>query len=320
MKYCLSRLAALLHVDGNWVITNPARGSQVEVDELEGLVALLSLLAEPCTEEELLTAAGRGPAPAVKEDFVTLLQSGLAVPVEWEEEVLRRLGRLVDEPHLDFSRYFLARSHIPHADYSHPETMSADAESMRSYLRESPFPPLVAKRDAEGHLPLAHPATGKPQDGNSRLGHLLFWAFGKLRETRFFDLFPVLLKAVPSKGARHPFEVHLFAGERCIIDPGWYHYDTLSHALARLGDPPPGLDPVNPVLVVTAIYERVQWRYRHSWAYKDIFYDLGHVQCTLMLVAADLGLTISALDPGRVPGRYDYLVEDPVAAYSLEIV
>ena len=71
-------------------------------------------------------------------------------------------------------------------------------------------------------------------------------------------------------------------------------------------------------LITTVIFDRFQWRYRHAWNYKDLFYDLGHVSATLKFVAEELGVALKPVVgelslPGTAP-----LFEEVIAMYRLE--
>ena len=100
------------------------------------------------------------------------------------------------------------------------------------------------------------------------------------------------------------------------LEPGWYHYDGLAHALepigvtwgpaemtAAAGDQDwVGRAPL--VLAYTGVLERTRWRYDTSRAYRVVQMDVGHLSQTAYLVATAMGFGI-----GFTAALRDELVE-----------
>src|SRR5208282_5240169 len=109
-------------------------------------------------------------------------------------------------------------------------------------------------------------------------------------------------KTSPSGGARHPGEVYLLAMRVGGLAQGLYHYNCLHHRLERLrslqavekavaytagqefvGD-------ASALFIMTAIFPRVQWKYRFARSYRVVLLETGHLCQTFCLVATWLGL------------------------------
>jgi SagB-type dehydrogenase family enzyme len=109
------------------------------------------------------------------------------------------------------------------------------------------------------------------------------------------------LKTSPSGGARHSIEVYVLARKVDGLRRGLYHYHPDTHRLGlvgrggprRVSDYLPGqswYDEACAVLLMTAVFERVQWRYPYARAYRAILAESGHLCQTFCLLATSLGL------------------------------
>jgi SagB-type dehydrogenase family enzyme len=109
------------------------------------------------------------------------------------------------------------------------------------------------------------------------------------------------LKTSPSGGARHSIEVYVLARKVSGLERGLYHYNPDTHQLApvghrgprRISDYLPGqswYDDAGALLIMTAIFERVQWRYPYARAYRAVLAEAGHLCQTFCLLATELGL------------------------------
>lgn len=113
---------------------------------------------------------------------------------------------------------------------------------------------------------------------------------------------PLPLKTSPSGGARHPIEVYLMALRVDGLDPGLYHYDPRGHALERIccaATPQVARDycadqsyvaDAAALFIMTAVFARSMWKYRHPRAYRVVLLDAGHLGQTFCLTATRLGL------------------------------
>jgi SagB-type dehydrogenase family enzyme len=125
-----------------------------------------------------------------------------------------------------------------------------------------------------------------------------------------------VFKTSPSGGGRHPVELYAHVRGVEALEPGWYHYDGLAHALepigvtwgpaemtAAAGDQDwVGQAPL--VLAYTGVLERTRWRYDTSRAYRVVQMDVGHLSQTAYLVATAMGFGI-----GFTAALRDELVE-----------
>jgi len=113
---------------------------------------------------------------------------------------------------------------------------------------------------------------------------------------------PLVLKTSPSGGARHPIEVYLMALRVDGVDPGLYHYDGRDHALELIvsGATPqmaqaycadqPYVAQASALFIMTGVFARNMWKYRHPRAYRVVLLDAGHLGQTFCLTATRLGL------------------------------
>jgi SagB-type dehydrogenase family enzyme len=112
---------------------------------------------------------------------------------------------------------------------------------------------------------------------------------------------PLPFKTSPSGGACHPIEAYVLSLRVRGVEPGWYHYDPTSHALARL--PMSGvanvadLLPTQPwyagagaIVFMAAIFQRAQARYGYARAYRTVLIEAGHLCQTFCLTSTWLGL------------------------------
>jgi SagB-type dehydrogenase family enzyme len=110
------------------------------------------------------------------------------------------------------------------------------------------------------------------------------------------------LKTSPSGGARHPIEVYVLARRVAGVPPGLYHYRPDRHRLALLrsgatvrqirGYVPSQtyFGPAAALMLMTAVFERTQWKYDFPRAYRVVLAEAGHLCQTFCLVATWLGL------------------------------
>ena len=139
----------------------------------------------------------------------------------------------------------------------------------------------------------------------------------------------------PAGGALHELELYLVVDRCGGLDRGLYHYRTGDHALERLAAPGPAsealLDQASAtlggagrpqvLLVVTARFQRLSWKYR-SMVYALVLKHVGVLYQTLYLVATDMGLAPCAMGGGdsdlfAEASGLDPLVEASVGEFAL---
>ena len=138
-----------------------------------------------------------------------------------------------------------------------------------------------------------------PLDGVSKLLHTT-WGVQAYIDTDYFG--PLPLKTSPSGGARHAVEVYLMALKVEGLDPGLYHYDARGHALARISPgatsqraraycaDQPYVARSAALFIMTGVFARSMWKYRHPRAYRVVLLDAGHLGQTFCLTATRMGL------------------------------
>jgi SagB-type dehydrogenase family enzyme len=124
------------------------------------------------------------------------------------------------------------------------------------------------------------------------------------------------LKTSPSGGARHAIEAYVVARDVRGLKAGVYHYAPDRHALERIG---PRVSiarlrayvpqseyfaSASAMVFLTAIFDRILWRYPYPRAYRAALIEAGHVCQTFCLAATKLGLA-----PFSVMALADSLIE-----------
>ncbi len=114
------------------------------------------------------------------------------------------------------------------------------------------------------------------------------------------------LRAAPSAGALYPIEIYPVIHWVEGLAPGLYHYAVREHALerlregdlraaiVRLGLMQEFLGQANLVLVFTAIFQRLRWRYRER-SYRYALLEAGHLGQNVYLAAVSMGLGACAV-------------------------
>jgi len=127
------------------------------------------------------------------------------------------------------------------------------------------------------------------------LGRLLYYCDGENAES-----WGHRLRAAPSAGALYPIEVYVVANRVNDLQPGLYHYMVQNHALellqegnlqgtiTRCGLSQEFLGQANVVLVFTAIFQRLRWRYQQR-AYRYALLEAGHLGENVYLAATSMG-------------------------------
>ena len=126
------------------------------------------------------------------------------------------------------------------------------------------------------------------------------WGVQGFIKSKYFGSLP--LKTSPSGGARHPIEVYMMALRVKGLARGLYHYDARGHALERIPSgatarkaraycaDQPYAARAAALFIMTAIFARTLWKYRHPRAYRVVLLDAGHLGQTFCLTATRMGL------------------------------
>ncbi len=114
------------------------------------------------------------------------------------------------------------------------------------------------------------------------------------------------LRAAPSAGALYPIETYVAISGVEGVEPGIYHYAPADHALERvrggtfggdlmiagLGQEFLGQAPI--VIVLTAVFQRLRWRYRER-SYRYALIEVGHIGQNVYLAAEAAGMGACAV-------------------------
>jgi SagB-type dehydrogenase family enzyme len=113
-------------------------------------------------------------------------------------------------------------------------------------------------------------------------------------------------RAAPSAGALYPIELYAVVHDVAGLESGIYHYAVREHALEFLkaGDFRASvtqaglfqsfLGQANVCFVLSAIFQRIRWRYRER-TYRYVVLEAGHVGQNLYLAATSMGLGACAV-------------------------
>jgi len=138
-----------------------------------------------------------------------------------------------------------------------------------------------------------------PLNTISQLLSLVWGVTGYLHSPIFGKL---LRKTSPSGGARHPGEVYLMALRVKGLKPGLYHYHPANHCLETINTHTTRdkawlycarqdyARNAAALFLMTVIFRRTMWKYRHARAYRVVLLETGHLCQTFCLVATWLGL------------------------------
>jgi SagB-type dehydrogenase family enzyme len=114
------------------------------------------------------------------------------------------------------------------------------------------------------------------------------------------------LRSAPSAGALYPIEVYLVVHRVESLKPGLYHYAVRNHTLellrardlrgeiVRHGLMQEFLGQANLVLVFTAIFQRLRWKYQER-TYRYALLEAGHLGQNVYLAAASMGMGACAV-------------------------
>jgi SagB-type dehydrogenase family enzyme len=141
---------------------------------------------------------------------------------------------------------------------------------------------------------------GKGPLAKADLATLLDLTFGVRHWFDLGEASPAMLRTSPSAGARNPLECYAMVRRVRGLRPGIYHYSPTEHSLAlqarkarAFGEYLPGqawYSEASILLVLTAVFERSQWKYPFARAYRTVLLEAGHFAQTFCLVATALGL------------------------------
>lgn len=301
------------HPSGRFAIRNYAAGTIVAAaPDIQGIVGFFG---EWRSLDELC-AAMPNHDPVLLDEAVTRLAERAILD---RSDAPPALSSAVDGAWADWApeaSFF----HLATKDVRFTDGDVADAELRARAQADPPPPPLKPVRPGARMRLLPAPEVprgefarvlharrtwrrfGRGAIDERELGRLLGLTFGVQHWVDAGVLGSMAFKTSPSPGARHTIEAYVVARRVQGLAPGIYHYDPDQHGLRRIR---PGASraliarylPTQawfgeaPVLVLmTAVFDRMQWRYPYARAYRSVLAEAGHVCQTFCLVATWLGL------------------------------
>jgi SagB-type dehydrogenase family enzyme len=343
--WILSRFVCCRRDGGRLIVESPLGHARVWLRSTAAATAL-GALAEPRTSAGLAEAVPGLDEPTAHA-LMTLLADAGALAARPDGQPFPE----DDDPTLAQWEFhdllFHARSRLGRHDSGFGGT----------YRFEGRFPPLPAVKPpmAEEFVELARPDLERlkreerpfsdvlearrsvREQGESpiRLGQLGELLFRAARVQKMAEPAGVSFRPHPAGGAIHELEIYPVVHRCDGLDPGLYHYDASRHRLERLSAPARYLEallqmaavtaelksPPQVLLVITARFQRIQWKYQ-SMAYSVILKNVGALYQTLYLVATAMGLAPCALGGGHADvfaaaAGLDYLAETSVGEFIL---
>jgi|JI91814BRNA_FD_contig_31_6727699_length_4299_multi_7_in_0_out_0_3 SagB-type dehydrogenase family enzyme len=338
-RWRLSRFAYLRRDDEQLVLESPlSRGRLLLHSPAAGLLVLA--LGRPCNGVDLVGVSGLPPQPV--DELLGLLAAGGFIDAEgavesdaaklWEFHDLlfhwrSRLGRS-DQAYGGIYAFEGQIAPLPAlkpagagAVIALPSAMTAPAPTAEGLQA------LMARR----HSVRVH---GQVAIDLTQLGHFL-WRAARHIETLPTEHGELAVRPYPAGGALHELEIYLVV-DRCTgLDHGLYHYRPGEHALQRMDDVKPATSGLleqasatlshagrpQVLLVITARFQRLQWKYR-SVVYALVLKHVGVLYQSFYLIATDMGLAPCAIGGAdselfAEASGLDPLVESSVGEFAL---
>ncbi len=212
--------------------------------------------------------------------------------------------------------HFLLDSSL--AIFADKESSGPQSAITNSYIKNSPLPHLYKKLNTlKISLPLkkSHilPSLGqtllKRKTSRSfskplsldELSEILYLSSEELKRTRQINEEEIKTDSKTlTKSLFIPFEIYVVLNNVLDVKNGIYHYDILNHALRliKLGTfnkkvsyfahGETFLDNASAIILISSIFERLMFRYRHSGAYKDLLINTSQLAHFMILFATAL--------------------------------
>jgi SagB-type dehydrogenase family enzyme len=209
--------------------------------------------------------------------------------------------------------------HFATKDVTYERSDAEDFSNLRELVKRTPLPSRHEKHSGAKRVKLSMPDESgefnrvlrerrtwrefsrEPLD-ICRLETLLWFSFGVQGWAKIPGVGRLPLKTSPSGGALHPLEAYVLIRNVTGVAPGIYHYDDECHSveLLRSGCSRAELKKLLAgqgwfcdsafVVLLTAVFQRSQWKYEHPRAYRVVLAEAGHVCQTFCLTATSLGL------------------------------
>ncbi len=350
-RFVLSRFVYARRIDRALCLESPRSVARIELRDAEA-VKLLCTLASGCTLHEL-TAATPTAAPESVAALLALLQAAdMLSTVDAREPCGEDEDALL--AHWSFADLvFHSRSRAGRHDYPLGATapyreetapLPAVKSPMSDHVVELAVPELEALyRDDSSFTRVLESRRSINTYDNDRpitveqLGEFLYRC-ARVKDEIDPDgesiLYEITRRPYPGGGACYELELYVVVGNCRGLESGLYHYDPLRHLLEVLEGGEEYVDPLlddtrmvpiagprQVLVVLTARFERVNWKYQ-SIAYSVVLKDVGVLLQTMYLVATSMGLAPCAVGSGNA-ARFaeaigtEYYVETSVGEFML---
>lgn len=298
--------------DGQFVVHNYIAGTSIPANALA--VTILACCDDWRSPEKIAKSCPSSPS-AVARALTRLAGSGML------DRSDRRSARGTRAALADWSTWNPAAGffHFSTRDVAANIDLAATEREIRRETGNRPQPPAAKRYRGAPQIPLPPPQTDEHftpvllgrrtwRRFDSRpialtdLATLLGLTFRIQRTRKASDGSRVIYKTSPSGGARHPYEAYVLALRVSDLPRGLYHYAADTHRLevltrgssrrqvARYIPAQWWYQSAAAIVFMTAVFPRVQWRYRFPRAYRSVLLEAGHICQTFCLVATWLRL------------------------------
>jgi SagB-type dehydrogenase family enzyme len=291
-------------------------------------VELLVRLNEPKLRSEVeadVSAVLELPADQASNVVADLLQSELVVEADREIPELGAVRHWVDRGWLDALIFHLRTRNVPYSDDGQADAERIASDQLRAQIAAEGYPPFW--KSYSDHPTVALPVVQRPFPAGLSLSEVLLqrrsnrpWKqpaieldqlssilhFGNLESLETRRQTELAARENPAVLLNSSFTaietyVFVFSAER--IAAGIYHYDLREHRLTLLRE---GLfrkqvqklaigqqrpSEASCVLVLTALWQRYMFRYRHSRAYRTLLVSVAELAQKYILCATAHGLS-----------------------------
>ena len=321
-----SNIPQIFVIHGQVVISNPLQGKAYRIRAQNSLFfdllnVLRSLAKSPIEFNTLKTSCNdilKFSYSEIKSTLEVFIQMGILIDIC---QLTEGDKLIVKYPKLHDVFYFLSLSHsLTFADYSNKNVNIIDQSLMNEYFAESTPPPRYKQVvDSINFIKLPNNfSTNNLKNSITKLSAVLYFCFGSISEFEIMGI-KSLLKALPSHGARHPFESYLVSNNSRLLPDGFFHYNSKDHFLEQIQIPSKAIfNNQGLYLIVCVIFDRVSWRYRNSWHYNDIFFDLGHIVGQLNYLKKKIGIDVCNFNATFNLPLFKDLLEEPIVIIKLE--
>lgn len=308
------RLRRSPHIVGHWAggrfgLRNYLEGTAIEIEP--GMLGVLQYFGRWRSATDLEARCPSELRPQLSRLIERLLRASILLAHDSEAAYRAALASSWEpwSPDAGFSHFATRKPTIRYDDEeTGAESPSAEAPPSQAKRHTRQRGTALPAGAMEGELPrlLVERRTWRAHSrralSRQDLGTLLDLTWGTRQWCDTEDGRRVPLKTSPSGGACHPIEVYMLAVRVAGVSPGLYHYLHAEHRLERLrsgasaamiGRYIPGQPRFRgaaALFLMTAVWDRAQWRYKFPRAYRSVLLEAGHFCQTFALVATWLGL------------------------------